>query len=90
MADFLDVNDPEFHRQFMEALPAAKKSPEGQHIYHHSDKDGCTFNIKVEKNSRGINWELTILGCRTADEARAKRDEALDVINELIEQERPF
>lgn len=31
-----------------------------QHIYHHSNNDGPRINVKVEKNTKGYNWELTI------------------------------
>ena len=40
-----------------------------QHIYHHSDSDGARINVKVEKNSRGFNYEATVTGAKTVDEA---------------------
>jgi hypothetical protein len=42
---------------------------EDQHIYHHSDSDGARVNVKVERNSRGFNYEATITGAKTVDEA---------------------
>lgn len=40
-----------------------------QHIYHHSDSDGVRINVKVEKNSRGYNYEATVTGAKTVEEA---------------------
>lgn len=42
---------------------------EEQHIYHHSDNDGPRINVKVEKNSRGFNYEATVTGAKTVEEA---------------------
>ena len=42
-----------------------------QHVYHHNDSDGARINVKVEKNSRGFNYEATITGAKTVDEATA-------------------
>lgn len=41
-----------------------------QHIYHHYD-DAPKVNIKVERNSRGYNWEVTVSGAKSPDEALA-------------------
>ena len=40
-----------------------------QHIYHHSDTDGPRINVKVEKNTKGFNYEVTVTGAKTVDEA---------------------
>lgn len=40
-----------------------------QHIYHHSDSDGVRINVKVEKNTKGFNYEATVTGAKTVDEA---------------------
>jgi hypothetical protein len=40
-----------------------------QHIFHHSDGDGARVNAKIEHNSRGNNWEATVTGASTVDEA---------------------
>ena len=42
-----------------------------QHIFHHSDSDGARVNVKVERNSRGFNWEATVTGAKTVEEAMA-------------------
>lgn len=55
-ADFVKDN-------VLEALPAE------QHIYHHYDNDGAKINVKVERNSKGYNWEVTVMGASTIAEA---------------------
>ncbi len=47
-----------------------------QHIYHHSDNDGARINVKVEKNTKGFNYEATVTGAKTVDEAIALLKEA--------------
>ena len=43
---------------------------EDQHVYHHYDGNNVTrINVKVEKNSRGYNWEVTATGAVSVDEA---------------------
>lgn len=44
---------------------------EEQHVYHHNDNDGPRINVKVEKNSRGFNYEAGVQGCSTVEEAMA-------------------
>ena len=40
-----------------------------QHIYHHYDDPGPRVGVKVEKNSRGYNWEATVTGAHSVYEA---------------------
>jgi hypothetical protein len=40
-----------------------------QHIYHHSDSDGVRINVKVEKNTKGFNYEATVTGAKTVEDA---------------------
>lgn len=40
-----------------------------QHVYHHSDNDGVRINVKVEKNTKGFNYEATVTGAKTVEEA---------------------
>jgi hypothetical protein len=42
-----------------------------QHIYHHSNNDGPRINVKVEKNTKGYNWEVTITGAPSTTAAIA-------------------
>ncbi|MFZ6029745.1 MAG: hypothetical protein ACOYYS_18690 [Chloroflexota bacterium] len=45
---------------------------EAQHVYHHYDgNNGPRVNVKLEKNSRGYNWEVTATGAANVDEALA-------------------
>lgn len=41
------------------------------HVYHHNISDGPKVNVKVEKNSRGFNYEVTVTGAANVDEALA-------------------
>ncbi len=49
---------------------------EDQHIYHHSDSDGARINVKVEKNTKGFNYEATVTGAKTVEEALSLLKEA--------------
>lgn len=40
-----------------------------QDIYHRSDNDGPNVSVKVEKNSKGYNWEASVSGAKSVDEA---------------------
>ena len=47
-----------------------------QHVYHHSADEGAKINAKVERNSKGYNWEVTVTGASSPDEALALIEEA--------------
>ena len=40
-----------------------------QHIYHHSDQDGLRIAVKLEKNTKGFNYEASVSGAKTVAEA---------------------
>lgn len=40
-----------------------------QHIYHHYDNDGVRITVKAERNSRGVNYEASVSGAKTVEEA---------------------
>lgn len=44
---------------------------EEQHIYHHSDSDGPRVSVKVVQNTKGFNYEASVQGCKSVDEAMA-------------------
>lgn len=46
-----------------------------QDVYHHYD-DKAKVNVKIEKNSRGYNWEVTVNGATNIDEALSILNEA--------------
>jgi hypothetical protein len=48
---------------------------EDQHIYHHSNETPTVY-VKVEKNSKGYNWEVSVSNCKTIDEAVSLLKEA--------------
>lgn len=47
----------------------ARVRPAGQHVYHHTVSDGPKLNVKVERNSKGYNWEVTVTGAASPDQA---------------------
>ncbi len=40
-----------------------------QHVYHHSADSGPRVMVKVERNSRGYNWESAVSGAETVEAA---------------------
>lgn len=50
-------------------MPEKKVEQNDQHIYHHFDNDGARIGVKVEKNSRGFNYEATVTGSKTVQDA---------------------
>lgn len=47
-----------------------------QHVYHHSDSDGARVYVKVERNTKGFNYEASVTGAKTVDEAMAMLQDA--------------
>ena len=41
---------------------------QASHVYHHTVSE-TKVNMKLEKNSKGFNYEVTVTGASTADEA---------------------
>ncbi len=39
------------------------------HVYHHSEPARARVGIKVERNSRSINWEISISDASSPEEA---------------------
>ena len=40
-----------------------------QNVYHHYDNDGPRVNIKVVQNTKGFNYEVTVTGATSVEEA---------------------
>lgn len=40
-----------------------------QHVYHHSEENVTTLNIGIEKNTKGFNWSVTVVGAKSVEEA---------------------
>lgn len=50
--------------------PMHVQSSTEQHVYHHQDQGyHPTISMKVERNSRGFNWEASVSGCQTVNGA---------------------
>jgi len=48
-----------------------------QHIYHHSDSDGARVSVKVERNTKGFNYEVSVSGAKSVEEALALLNDAI-------------
>jgi len=48
----------------------------GNHVYNHAAEVPVKVNVKIEKNSKGYNWEATVVGALSVDEAMALLKEA--------------
>jgi len=46
-----------------------EQSETGQHVYHHVSADSLRVNAKVIRNSRGYNYEATVVNAKTTSEA---------------------
>jgi hypothetical protein len=51
----------------MDQLPLSQRIQ--QNIYHHYDNDGARVTAKVERNTKGYNWEAAVSGAKTVEEA---------------------
>lgn len=40
-----------------------------QHVYHHNIESGPRIYVKVEKNTKGFNYEATVSNAISVDEA---------------------
>jgi len=49
--------------------------PDEQHIYHHND-GVLKVSMKVERNSRGVNWEVSVSNSSSVDECLAVLEDA--------------
>lgn len=49
---------------------------EDQNIYHHYDNDGARVSVKVEKNTKGFNYEASVSNAKSVDEAMAMLKDA--------------
>jgi hypothetical protein len=71
-----------------EKLKGAKmENQTEQHIYHHGEVHEPRIGIKVEKNSRGTNVEISISDARSADEAVALYRKVKEQLLNEIEKE---
>jgi hypothetical protein len=40
-----------------------------QHVYYHNDNDGPRVNVKVVQNTKGFNYEVTVMNAMSVEEA---------------------
>jgi len=52
-----------------------------QHIYHHND-DKPRINVKAEKNTKGYNYEASVTGCESVEQAM----ELLDTVMQSLQR----
>ncbi len=59
------------------------------HHYHHSENAPAPVkvNAKVEQNSRGLNYEVTVTGASTPEEAARLAKEAMQRLKAEFEAE---
>ena len=48
---------------------AGHRTRQANHIFYHDLSDGARVNVKIEKNSKGFNYDVTVTGASTVDEA---------------------
>lgn len=46
------------------------------HHIHHSEPTTPHISVKAEKNSKGVNWEVSVSGCKSVFEAMDLLDTA--------------
>ena len=58
-----------YPKSYGEPVFVPNPTPAEGHVYHHSDKSGLGVNVKVEKNTKGYNWEVTVTSASSVAEA---------------------
>lgn len=48
------------------------------HVYTHAEKATPTVNLSIEKNTKGFNWGVTVVGAESVEQALALLDKARD------------
>jgi hypothetical protein len=51
--------------------PVFQSGPAEQHVYHHTEPSPAKINVKIERNTKGYNFEVTVTGASSVDEALA-------------------
>ena len=39
------------------------------HVYHHSDPNPARISLKVERNSKSLNWEISVSNASSPEES---------------------
>lgn len=53
---------------------------EDQHIYYHHESDGPRIAMKVERNSKGYNWEVAVSGAKSVEQAMSLLTQGNDAL----------
>jgi hypothetical protein len=48
------------------------------HVYTHTEKPEPTVNLSIEKNTKGFNWGVTVIGASSVAEGLELLDKARD------------
>lgn len=49
---------------------------EETHVYHHNDEKP-RISVKAEKNTKGYNYEASVTGCESVEQAMAMLDQVM-------------
>lgn len=60
-----------------------------QHIYNHFDKREASISVKAERNSKSINWEVSISGAETPEQATRLLRQTIDLVKAELAKENP-
>lgn len=55
--------------------PLAKRDSSIHHFHHH-EPSPATVNVSAERNSRGVNWSVTVIGAENVAQAMELMDKA--------------
>ena len=64
-----------------------KETLPDQHVYTHFDKREASISVKAEKNSKSINWEVSVSGAATPAEAIKLLRQAIDLVKAELAKE---
>lgn len=51
-----------------------------QHVFNHYDQAAPRINVKAEKNSKGFNYEATVTGAETVEQAMGLLRQAVQAL----------
>lgn len=58
-----------------------------EYFHYHYNNDAPRIDVKLERNSRSLNYELKVSGAKTPEEARQLLRATLDLVKEEIAKE---
>jgi hypothetical protein len=69
----------------IEAAQTHEPSDYDQHVFNHYVPNSPTINAKAEKNSKGFNYEVTVIGASTPAQAAALLEETMNKLKATFE-----